>query len=124
MTGASENYGPEQERLNALPGARLRITTLRAATGPGVELLDYLAPDDGRPYPADTGANDLWHWQTRLVSTDVDAAFARLRPARPTLISPGVVSLPDRALGFPQALLVRDPDGHAIELARGEGAHP
>jgi len=35
VVGRSENHGPEQERLNAVTGARLRITTLRAADGPG-----------------------------------------------------------------------------------------
>jgi catechol 2,3-dioxygenase-like lactoylglutathione lyase family enzyme len=124
VAGGSENYGPEQERLNGLPGARLRITTLRAAAGPGIELLDYLAPDEGRPYPADSSASDLWHWETRLVSPDVDVAFARLQATRPALISPGVVTLPDGALGFPRALLVRDPDGHALALVPGEAARP
>ena len=45
VAGASENYGPEQERLNNVFGARLRITALRAARGPGVELLDVVAYD-------------------------------------------------------------------------------
>src|SRR5262245_27170697 len=39
VAGRSENWGPEQERLNNVAGARLRITTLRAPTGPGIELL-------------------------------------------------------------------------------------
>ena len=34
--GESENYGVEQEHLNNVFGARLRITALRAASGPGV----------------------------------------------------------------------------------------
>src|SRR5262249_40739484 len=48
VVGTSENHGPEQEGLNAVTGARLRITTLRAADGPGIELLEYLAPRTGR----------------------------------------------------------------------------
>ena len=43
IAGTSENYGVEQEHLNNVFGARLRITALRAARGPGVELLEYLA---------------------------------------------------------------------------------
>ncbi|TMB06513.1 MAG: VOC family protein, partial [Deltaproteobacteria bacterium] len=43
----SENYGTEQEHLNSVFGARLRITALRARSGPGIELLEYLAPRDG-----------------------------------------------------------------------------
>ena len=60
VAGTSENWGVEQERLSAVPGAHVRITSLRAGSGPGVELLDYLMPVDGRPMPADTTANDLW----------------------------------------------------------------
>jgi catechol 2,3-dioxygenase-like lactoylglutathione lyase family enzyme len=40
VAGTSENWGTEQEHLNNVQGARLRITTLRAADGPGVELLE------------------------------------------------------------------------------------
>ncbi len=54
IVGTSENYGTEQEHLNNVFGARLRITTLHAARGPGVELLEYLAPRDGRAIPVDT----------------------------------------------------------------------
>lgn len=118
IAGASENYGPEQERLNNVFGARLRITALRAAAGPGIEFLEYLAPRDGRPYPADARANDLLHWQTRLLVSDLDAAERRLRAARCRMISPGIVTLPDNALGFRRGLLVRDPDGHALLLTQ------
>src|SRR5499425_2860203 len=57
VVGESENYGPEQEHLNNVFGTRLRITALRAANGPGVEFLEYLAPRDGRPYPPGEKAN-------------------------------------------------------------------
>ena len=35
---------------------------------------------------------------------------------RGTYVSPGVVDLPQRELGFQQALTVRDPDGHALRI--------
>lgn len=73
VVGGSENYGIEQERLNNVPGAHLRITTLRAAPGPGVELLEYLEPRGGRPYPPDVRANDLIHWQTIIAAPGVTA---------------------------------------------------
>jgi MIP family channel proteins len=116
VAGGSENHGPEQERLNNVFGARLRITTLRAAAGPGIELLEYLAPRDGRPYPPDTRANDLVHWQTTVMVGDLTEAMARLRAGRAALVSPGPVSLPDGALGFGRGLTVRDPDGHVMRL--------
>ena len=116
VAGESENYGTEQEHLNNVFGARLRITALRAASGPGIEFLEYLAPRDGKPYPLDTRANDLWNWQTRLTTADAEAAHQRLRGTHATLVSPGVVALPKGELGFGKGLTVRDPDGHAVQL--------
>ena len=112
----SENYGTEQEHLNNIFGARLRISTLRAAAGPGIELLEYLAPRDGRPMPAYVRANDLIHWQTRLIVRDAEAAAARLRGGRSAFVSPGAVTVPEGGLGFTKGLLVRDPDGHVMQL--------
>src|SRR4029079_2523033 len=58
IAGESENYDVGQEHLNNVFGARLRITALRAESGPGIELLEYLAPRDGQPAPNDLRAND------------------------------------------------------------------
>ncbi len=112
--GESENYGPEQERLNNVFGARLRITALRASAGPGVELLEYLAPRTGRPMPIDTKANDLWHWQVNFRTADTDAAAAAVRSGRYDYVSSGVIALPDAAFGLHRAFMGRDPDGHAV----------
>jgi len=118
VAGTSENHGPEQERLNAVFGARLRITALRAASGPGIELLEYLAPGDGRPLAVDARANDVGHWQTRLETPDIADAGAALERARARFISPGVVTLPGARLGFSRGALVRDPDGHAVQVVQ------
>jgi catechol 2,3-dioxygenase-like lactoylglutathione lyase family enzyme len=114
--GESLNYGTEQEHLNNVRGARLRITGLRLRSGPGVEFLEYLAPVDGRPFPADEQANDLVHWQTTVRVPDAGAAARALRQGRFHLISPGAVTLPDTSLGFRRGLRVRDPDGHVLQL--------
>ncbi len=116
VAGTSENWGTEQEHLNNVFGARLRITTLRASSGPGVEFLEYLSPRDGRPMPADERANDLIHWQTTVVADPADGARV-LRAQRAPFVSPGVVQLPDARLGYSRALLARDPDGHVVQLA-------
>jgi catechol 2,3-dioxygenase-like lactoylglutathione lyase family enzyme len=116
VAGESMNFGPEQERLNNVPGARLRITGLRAAAGPGIEFLEYLSPRDGRSFPADERANDLVHWHTTILVPDAQAAAAVIRGGRFRLISRGAVSVPDTALGFERAVRVRDPDGHVIQL--------
>lgn len=106
--GHSENYGPEQDGLNGIVGSRVRITGLRAPRGPGIELLEYLAPGDGRPYPPDSHASDLVWWSTRLVTANGDRveALGQGRPADP----------PGDELGFDRGVTVRDPDGHALEI--------
>jgi catechol 2,3-dioxygenase-like lactoylglutathione lyase family enzyme len=124
VAGESTNYGPEQERLNNVFGARLHITALRAAQGPGVEFLEYLSPRNGRP-AVGIESNDLAHWETTMTSADANAAFnelqhgrsARTGPsvARVLFVSPSVATLRDeRRVG--KALLVRDPDGHAVKV--------
>lgn len=118
VAGQSENYGPEQEHLNNVFGARLRITSLRAAEGPGIELLEYLAPPGGRAMPADERSNDLVHHQTRLVTADIEDAARRLREGRYALISSGIIVVPKAEIGFHFGLLVEDPDGHAMELVK------
>jgi catechol 2,3-dioxygenase-like lactoylglutathione lyase family enzyme len=117
VAGTSENYDTEQEHLNSVFGARLRITTLRAPSGPGIELLEYLAPSDGRSSPPDLHANDLLHWQTTLIAADPGAANGLLRDRIFSLVSPNVMTLPTAALGLSRAVMVRDPDGHALRLA-------
>jgi catechol 2,3-dioxygenase-like lactoylglutathione lyase family enzyme len=116
VAGESENYGPEQERLNNIFGARLRITALRAGAGPGIEFLEYLAPGNGRPIPADEQSNDLMHWQTRLTSREARAAAGALRTNKVLFVSSGLVELGSDELGFRKGFLVRDPTGHVIEI--------
>lgn len=114
VAGESINYGPEQERLNNVFGARLHISGL-ATPRPGinVEFLEYLAPTNGRPYPTDSQSNDLWHWQT---SFQADRLEDFLRSYRPESISSGVIMFESPKLGFRKASLVRDPDGHAVRI--------
>jgi catechol 2,3-dioxygenase-like lactoylglutathione lyase family enzyme len=116
VRGSSMNFGPEQERLNNVAGARLRITGLRTGNGPGIEFLDYRAPRTGRPYPSDAQPNDLLHWHTRIVVNDVALAVRRAQDAGGRLVSKGAISLDPAGNGFRRAALVRDPDGHAIAL--------
>jgi catechol 2,3-dioxygenase-like lactoylglutathione lyase family enzyme len=116
VAGESENYDVEQEHLNNVFGARLRITALRAPGGPGIELLEYLAPGDGRAAPADQRANDIGHWQTTLTTTSLDRLLPLARAHRLALVSPGPIDVPEAALGFAAGALVRDPDGHGLRL--------
>src|SRR5437667_62736 len=116
VAGESENYGTEQEHLNNVFGAHLRITALRANSGPGIELLEYLAPRDGRPFPADEHANDVVHRHTILLTPDAGATAHQLQVSKVNFVSSGGVANQNEQLGFRKAFLARDPDGHAIEI--------
>jgi catechol 2,3-dioxygenase-like lactoylglutathione lyase family enzyme len=121
IAGESENYGTEQEHLNNVFGARLRITSMRALDGgPGIEFLEYLAPRNGRAFPVDERASDVVHWQTTLTVNNAEAAALSLRASRSMFVSPGLVQLGRDDLGFTKALLVRDPDGHVMELVESK----
>jgi len=116
IAGESENYDVEQEHLNNVFGARLRITSLHASQGPGVELLEYLAPRDGRPLPLDQRANDIAHWQTTMAAERLDGLVPLAREHRIALVSPGPVDADASETGFRAGSLARDPDGHAVRL--------
>jgi hypothetical protein len=116
VVGESENYDTEQEQLNNVFGARLRITALRASNGPGIELLEYLAPRDGRQAPPDLRANDVAHWQTTLLTIAPERVTSLVRRRIFWLVSPTAVAIPSPELGLRSAVLVRDPDGHGVRV--------
>jgi len=117
LAGTSENFGTEQEHLNNVFGARLRISTLRLDSGPGVELLEYLTPRDGREAPVDGRATDLWYWQVNFRAPDPAASESVLRAAHAQFVSSRTVELNEAALGFHSGVIARDPDGHADLIA-------
>jgi catechol 2,3-dioxygenase-like lactoylglutathione lyase family enzyme len=119
VVGGSLNTGLTQAYLDNVFGARVKVTAVSPPDEPPhVEFLDYETPPGGRPMPLDTEANDLWHWQTSLVVADVAAAADALRAAGVKFVSPDVMTVPDPALGFAKAIMVLDPDGHAMRLVQ------
>jgi len=117
ISGESENYGTEQEHLNNVRGARVRITSLHTPqAGIGVELLQYLTPTDGKPFPTDTQANDVWHWQTSFVSVGLNGLVTALERHKVDFISSGIVAIETKSLALKRGALVRDPDGHAARF--------
>jgi len=118
--GVTFNTGATQEVLDDLFNDTCLVTPMMPISQPPhIEFLDYKTPPGGRPMPVDTKANDLWHWQTTLVTKDIQAVADRLRKAGARFITPEIVSIPvekQAALGFKKALMVRDPNGHAIRL--------
>lgn len=121
VVGESENYGTEQEHLNNVAGARLRITSLRATHGPGIELLEYLAPRDGRFIPADLHANDLAHWETTLITNTTASEWTgRLPNVEHISSSPEQVTFDGR---LSTEFMVKDPNGHAVLLQSSTAAN-
>jgi catechol 2,3-dioxygenase-like lactoylglutathione lyase family enzyme len=109
--GDSWNKGNEQEHLNNVEGASLHITGYRTAAGPGVEFLQYLQPGPGKPYPADTKADDIWYWQTALMTDDAEAIYNKLKTAGYQFVSKELVKQPGS-----KSFIVKDPDGHAMMI--------
>lgn len=122
IAGTSENYGTEQEHLNNVFGARLRITTLRAAQGPGVELLEYLAPRTGRTMPGDTLPNDRWYWQINMRAADPAAIASSIRATQAAVVSSEQAAGGDGTLGWGTGVIVHDPDGHASLIAGAQAS--
>lgn len=116
VAGESENYGVEQEHLNQVFGARLRITGLRTESGPGIEFLEYLTPPGGRDLPEDAKPNDAVFWHTDLAVGHLDELASILKGKHVRQVSAGVAHLSGPAAGSVRCLIVRDPDGHALQL--------
>lgn len=116
VAGESDNYGFEQEHLNNVFGAHLRITALRSPSGLGVEFLDYITPRGGRPAAANASPTDLDHHETVIVVDDLAGLNAQLHAHNFSGVS--VKQITDSGLLFnaSQAELVRDPDGHFLLL--------
>ncbi|HEX5606831.1 MAG TPA: VOC family protein [Candidatus Binatia bacterium] len=116
LAGESMNSGTEQEHLNNVAGARLRISGLRAISGPGIEFLEYLSPRNGRPAPKDTRANDIWHWQTMLRTGNAEKTFRKLNRGSGRAVSSGIAEISEADFGFTKGFLARDPDGHGLQI--------
>lgn len=112
--GDSWNKGNEQAHLNFIENASLHITGLRAATGPGIEFLEYIIPGPGRAYPADSKTDDLWHWQTILITDNANKIYQELKTKGYRIISNGLVQLKDKNGKLNKSFIVRDADGHAL----------
>ncbi len=106
---------PNEARLLGGPGRyadlRLGAQTLR--------LVECAIP--GKPYPADSTSADLWFQHIAVVTTNMDAAFNRLRACHPTLITEGGPQRLPKTAGGVIAYKFRDPDRHPVELIQFPG---
>jgi hypothetical protein len=120
--GVTLNSGTTQDVLDDLFNDTCLVTEMMPASAPPpIEFLDYKTPPGGRLMPVNTKANDLWHWQTTLLTKDIEAVTDRLRKAGAQFITPDVVAIPHEAharLGFKKAVIVRDPNGQRYVWSR------
>ena len=106
----TENAGPEQARLDAVPAAAVTVSGLRLVhTPPHVELLGYKV-GSRRPIAPDTRADDIAATMFVMKTNNLALVVAALDAASTVVISPGVVALADGT----QAIAILDPDGHRI----------
>lgn len=113
VTGSSENYGTEQEHLSGVFNAHVLITSLRAPSGIGIELLAYVSPTSGRPIPTGLHVDDVACWQIPL---DVNSSLPP-RGKNEGLRDVHWVNLPAGGLAH-EAAWIKDPDGHLLELMK------
>lgn len=109
----SLNVGPEQERLDAVPAAEVEVTALVLPSGtkPHVELLCYRGSFDRDIPPAEPG--DIA--ATRLVfATEIRNARRMMRERH----------FDRRIVQDGPKLMLRDLDGHIVEIEGAEEASP
>jgi catechol 2,3-dioxygenase-like lactoylglutathione lyase family enzyme len=112
VVAGSLNRGREQEQLDAVAGAVVEVTALDpgAENSPHLELLCYRSPGPAPGGPAALRSNDIAATRVTLEVDDLPALEHTLAATRVPFISTGTVALRDNR----SALLVRDPDGHAL----------
>ena len=116
VAGESDNYGFEQEHLNNVFGAHLRITSLRGPSGIGVEFLEYITPRDGRPASTSATAIDISHHETVLLVDNIAAVNSARGGSKNSPVSVKQISSSELLFHASQAELIRDPDGHQLLL--------
>ena len=123
VAGESENYGAEQEHLNNVFGrAAAHHRRCGPPAGPGIEFLEYLAPARRPARTRPTSAPTTWcTGRPRVVVPDVGRGGGgrTARQVPPHL--PGAGRASRHRARIPRGVLVRDPDGHVVQLVEHEG---
>ena len=111
MAGESENYDIEQEHLNNVFGGPAAHHDAARAAGPGIELLEYLAPRWRGRRRSTLRANDLAHWQTTLITPGAGRSSISLLPGRHSRSC-----LRDWPRRIPLSVLIGDREDPAVRL--------
>ena len=110
---SAHQKGERPEQITGVKNAELKLTVLKTPSGHKIELLQYVAPADGRH--VDLRPCDVGHVHVALIVDDLDAVLQR------------IAAYGWKAAGKPQTLTqgpnagkrvvyVRDPDGTTIEF--------
>ena len=113
----SLNHGETQAHLDGLAEAKVQVTPLRP-TQPslGIELLDYIAPANGRPIPSDWKSSDITNVQLELVVNDIQQVVDLLQENNVEVVSSRIVQFTDKLFPYRQGCLIKDVNGHALLL--------
>jgi hypothetical protein len=80
-----------------------------------------LSPKDGRRRPGNGKPNDIFYWNTILVTSDFDSILSKLDRENVPYLSSKVISLSKEENDSSRAVLIADPDGHGILLTEEAG---
>jgi catechol 2,3-dioxygenase-like lactoylglutathione lyase family enzyme len=108
--------------LHGLPKARLRYAGLHVAgVRCGIEPVEFGNVDRTpfQPRLQDTGTVTLI-----LLVRDIDALFSKLKAANTPVVTTGGAPVAPSPTSKTRAVIVRDPDGHLVELAQLEPPPP
>ncbi|OUL18266.1 glyoxalase [Nostoc sp. RF31YmG] len=108
--------GEDYSELEGVPGAKIRIVTLRLGDEL-IELMEYLNIHS-QPIPRDSQSNDLWFQHLAIVVSDIDRAYSHLCsfPMEPISVAPQTIPSGNEASAGVRAFKFKDPDGHDLEL--------
>lgn len=122
VVGGSLNYGETQEKLSGVPGARVKITTVRFpnSKGMGIEFLEYLHPIDGRKKPPSTKAHHLTEIETIIAVDDLSSLLEKTKRFNTPILSQGMI-LQKGSEEFKKMGMIADPDGYRILVVEMQG---
>lgn len=102
--------------LHGLPNARLRYFSARI---PGVQCgIEPVEFDTADRKPITLRMQDRGAVTLILLVRDIDAAFARLKAGGVTVVTTGGAPVMPSPTSKTRAVIVKDPDGHFVELAQ------
>ncbi|MCC0175506.1 VOC family protein [Waterburya agarophytonicola K14] len=110
------NQGKVQGDLDGLPGAEVWVTPLQPVKSSiGVEFLDYIKPETGRPIPKDWQINDLGQMHLVMEVANIESSWEKLQKRSIEIISPNILEFPG-SYRYNQGYLIKDPNGHLLLL--------